>query len=101
VAELIELCGGEYIFAEKAKGKMAKERFVESNEVLLKNPDIILMCWCGKKYDSNILKTRPGWERISAVKDNKVFELDPAIFLQPGPAPILAGIDILLDLFHS
>jgi iron complex transport system substrate-binding protein len=59
------------------------------------------MCWCGKKFDDNILKTRAGWERISAIRNNKVFELDPAIFLQPGPAPILAGIDILLDIFHS
>jgi iron complex transport system substrate-binding protein len=101
VAELIEVCGGEYIFPEKAIGVMAKDRFVESNDVLEKNPDIILMCWCGKKFDDNILKTRAGWERISAIRNNKVFELDPAIFLQPGPAPILAGIDILLDIFHS
>ena len=100
VAQLIELCGGEYIFPEKAKGKMAKDRFTESSENIEKNPDIILACWCGKKFEPNSLKSRPGWERISAVKDNKVFELDPAIFLQPGPAPILSGIDILLDIFH-
>lgn len=101
VAELIELCGGEYIFPDKAKGKMAKDRFAESDEILEKNPDIILVSWCGKKFSPNTLELRKNWDRISATKNKKIFELDPAIFLQPGPAPILAGIDILLALFHS
>ena len=35
---------------------------------------------------------------INAVKNNKIFELDPAIFLQPGPALFKDGIDTLINL---
>ena len=40
-------------------------------------------------------------DKIDAIKKNQVFELAPEIFLQPGPAPILDGIDILIDYFKK
>ena len=76
---------------------MAKDRFCTHQEIIDKNPDIIFGCWCGKKVKIDEIKNRAGYENINAVKNNKVFELAPEIFLQPGPAPILDGIDIILD----
>jgi iron complex transport system substrate-binding protein len=35
------------------------------------------------------------------VKNDKIFELDPAIFLQPGPALFKDGIQILKSLIQS
>ena len=39
--------------------------------------------WEKSKIDD--IKHRAGYKNINAVKNNRVFELDPAIFLQPGP----------------
>jgi len=69
--------------------------------IIDKNPDLILGCWCGKKVKVDLIKNRDGFDQISAVKNDYVLELEPEIFLQPGPAPILDGIDILIDLFSK
>jgi iron complex transport system substrate-binding protein len=98
VSEILDLVGVEDIFSIQAQGKMAKDRFVQSEDIISANPDIIFGCWCGKKVDINAIKNRPGWEGINAVKNDMVFELEPEIFLQPGPAPILDGLEILAKI---
>lgn len=100
--ELVELCGGEVILKERSIGtKLAKERFVDQSEVINANPDIIFACWCGKKFDYEKLVMRDGFREISAVKNKQVFELDPAIFLQPGPALFKEGVDILQKIISN
>ena len=101
VSELIELCGGVDINSDKSDGFLAKERFVTNDDIIEKNPDIIFGCWCGKKVKIKDFYQRDGYENISAIKNKQVFELEPEIFLQPGPAPIIAGIDILIDYFKN
>jgi iron complex transport system substrate-binding protein len=96
VSDLITHVGGIDIFRDKSNGSLAKDRFVTCEDVINANPDIIFGCWCGKKVKIDQIKSRSGWENINAVKNNNIFELDPAIFLQPGPAPIISGIDLLL-----
>ena len=44
------------------------------------------------------IKTRDGFDSINAVKNNKLFELEPEIFLQPGPALFESGIDEIQKL---
>ncbi|MBC7715022.1 MAG: ABC transporter substrate-binding protein [Rhizobacter sp.] len=101
-SELVGLCGGVDIFEAKSmEGIKASERFVTSEEVGLNNPDIILASWCGKKVDIESIKARPELKNSSAVKNNQVYELEPEIFLQPGPALFVDGIDRLMDLFGS
>lgn len=99
--EIVELCGGELIFPNSELGPMAKDRYIQSQDVIERNPDIILACWCGKKVNVSHIKEREGWRSINAVRDDKIYELKPEIFLQPGPAPIISGIDILLELVRS
>lgn len=96
VGEVIEICGGENIFKEKSQGLLAKERFVEHQDVISANPDIIFGCWCGKKVNIESIYQRKGYEKVSAIKNKRVYELPPEIFLQPGPAPLIDGIDIIL-----
>jgi iron complex transport system substrate-binding protein len=95
VSELIELCGGVDINRERAQapaGVLAAGRFVTSEEIQAANPEIIIGCWCGKKVDTSCFARREGWEeRIDAVKGQRIFEVDPAIFLQPGLAAVFAG----------
>jgi iron complex transport system substrate-binding protein len=101
-SELVSLCGGIDIFEAKSlEGIKAQQRFVTNQEVGSLNPDIILACWCGKKVDIESIKMRPELAQIPAIKNNDVYELPPEVFLQPGPALFVDGIDQLLELFSS
>jgi iron complex transport system substrate-binding protein len=97
VSELIELCGGININSKQSHGILAKDRFTSHEHIIESNPDIIFGCWCGKRVKIEAIKGRAGYKDINAVKNNQVFELEPEIFLQPGPAPILDGINIIID----
>ncbi|MGE3611082.1 MAG: cobalamin-binding protein [Bacteriovoracaceae bacterium] len=100
VSELIEICGGENIFSDRV-GALAQEREVTDQEIIQRNPDIIFGCWCGKKVKISSFKERVGFEKISAVKNRRIFELPPEIFLQPGPALFIDGIDQMLDFLKN
>jgi iron complex transport system substrate-binding protein len=100
VSELIEACGGENIFKDRS-GSMAATRKVEDPEVISLNPDIIFGCWCGKAVKVESIMSRPGYENVSAVKNEQVFELAPEIFLQPGPALFQDGLFIMLSYFKT
>ncbi len=101
-SELVSLCGGVDIFESRSQdGVGAKARFVNNDEVKLADPDVILACWCGKKVDRESIMHRPELKETTAIKKNQVYELEPEIFLQPGPALFVDGIDRLMELFAS
>ncbi|MFL2973641.1 MAG: cobalamin-binding protein [Marine Group II euryarchaeote MED-G38] len=100
VSELIEIAGGTDVFAEKSHGKLASEREIQWQDVIEKDPDIILASWCGKPVDIQSMRERPGWESISAVKNHRIHELDPSIILQPGPASLTDGLRVIQSLME-
>jgi iron complex transport system substrate-binding protein len=99
-SEIVEICGGKNIFKEKANGFLARERFVDDKDVIKHNPEWILACWCGKKVSLPSILSREGWQEVEAIKKKQVLELDPAIFLQPGPALFENGLDIMYNIFN-
>ena len=100
-SEIVELCGGKNVFHDRSNSPMAKDRYVDDKEVIEKNPDFILACWCGKEVDIASIEDRSGYSGIEAVKNKRVIELRPEIFLQPGPAPIVSGIDQIIEIFKD
>lgn len=101
-SELVSLCGGVDVFEERSlEGIKASERFVTNSEVRDTNPDIILACWCGKKVDKESIYRRAELKDVNAIKNQMVYELAPEVFLQPGPALFVDGIDQIIDLFSS
>ena len=101
-SELVSLCGGVDVYEAKSlDGTLASDRFTTNADVALANPDIILVSWCGKKVDIQSIRERPELKECTAIKNNAIYELEPEIFLQPGPALFVDGIDRLLDLFSS
>ena len=101
VSELIEIAGGEDIFSEKSHGKLAVEREIQWSDVVEKNPDVILASWCGKPVDIDSIKEREGWDQISAIKNNRIHEIDSSIILQPGPASLTDGLSVLESLIRE
>lgn len=92
VSELVEICGGDLCFPELAQESLGKDRIINPDAVIEKNPDIIIGSWCGKKFKPEKVKARKGWENISAVKNNHLYEIKSEIILQPGPAALTDGI---------
>ena len=101
VSELIEIAGGKDIFSDKSHGKLAMEREIQWSEVIEKNPDVILASWCGKPVDIDSIKQREGWNNISAIKNNRIHEIDSSIILQPGPASLTDGLKVLESLIRE
>jgi len=98
VEELIEIAGGEPIFPELRDGSLAKQRIVESDEVVRRAPDIIIASWCGKPVKKDVITSRPGWCDIPAVRNGHVYEIKSTIILQPGPASLTDGIRALQQI---
>ncbi len=99
-SEIVELCGGENIFSDRATGMLARERFVSSEEVIAADPEVIFASWCGKKVDLESFAKRPGWSEVSAVSCERIIELPSSVILQPGPALFIDGIDLILESFE-
>jgi iron complex transport system substrate-binding protein len=98
VSELIEIAGGRNVFAARAQGKLARERFVTAAEVLREDPEVVLGSWCGKAFDRAAFERRPGFDQLTAVKSGRVHEVPSEIILQPGPACLTDGLDFLVHL---
>ncbi len=94
VSELVQLAGGVDCFGDHAKESLAKNRiFADHREVIDRNPDIIIGSWCGKKFRPEKLRAREGWDNISAVINNEIYEIKSCDILQPGPAALTDGLD--------
>jgi iron complex transport system substrate-binding protein len=92
VDELIEIAGGDPVFPELRRGRLAKERIVSGEQVIAAAPDVIVGSWCGKPVRPARIAARPGWDRIPAVRDNQIYEIKSAYILQPGPAALTDGV---------
>ena len=95
VSELIGIAGGVDVFADRAHGKSAKERFVTADEVIAAAPDIIIASWCGKKFRAEKMVARRGFDQIPAVKNGRLHEIKSPLILQPGPAALTDGLKAL------
>jgi iron complex transport system substrate-binding protein len=92
VEELVEIAGGAPIFPELAGAGLAKDRIVDPLEVARRDPQVIFASWCGKKVKKAAIRARPGWDAISAVRDDRIFEIKSTYILQPGPASLTDGV---------
>ena len=102
VSEIIEICGGIDVFEENRKFQGAKGRILENDSIVIdKNPDIILASWCGKPFRKQTLLKRKEWNNINAVKNDFIFDIDSAIILQPGPAALSDGLEIVSNIFRK
>jgi iron complex transport system substrate-binding protein len=92
VEELVEVAGGAPIFPELASAALGKERVVDPAEVARRNPEVIFASWCGKKVQPSRIRSRDGWQAVSAVANDRIFELKSTYILQPGPASLTEGV---------
>ena len=101
VEELVEIAGGAPIFPELSNARLAKDRIVHPAEVARRDPEVIVASWCGKKMRKSTIVGRPGWDRISAVRSDRIFEIKSTYILQPGPASLTDGVTQLHQIFEA
>jgi iron complex transport system substrate-binding protein len=99
VEELLEILNVELCFPKLKNKKQAKDRVLSIEEINQVNPDVIINSWCGKKTDFDWLKKT--FSNTNAIKNNRIYEIDPAIILQPGPVLFEEGIDVLYRIIYS
>jgi iron complex transport system substrate-binding protein len=92
VEELIEIAGGTVIFPELLGCGKAQDRVVAPSEVAARDPEVILASWCGMKVNKTLIRSRPGWDTTSAVRNGHVYEVKSTYILQPGPASLTEGV---------
>jgi iron complex transport system substrate-binding protein len=95
VEELVEIAGGTPIFPELADAGLAKDRIVDPAEVARRDPQVIFASWCGKKVRLDSIRSRPGWDRVAAVRHGHIYEIKSTDILQPGPASLTDGVQQL------
>lgn len=101
VSELIDCAGGDDVFPELAARHGARERIIaDPMEVVRRAPDIIIGSWCGKKFQPEAVRARPGWDAIPAVRNGMVAEIKSADILSPGPSAIRLGLQSIAALIE-
>ena len=100
IDELITLAGGENIFHD------ASTRYptVSSEAVIEKNPDIMVFPdkYMGREQFSETMedvKNRPGWELISAVQTDAIYEINSDIISRAGPR-LADALETLAKMIH-
>jgi len=92
VDELVEIAGGESLFPDLRDQPLAKNRIVTPEAVAGRDPEIIVASWCGKAMRKQTIVSRPGWDQVSAVREDRIYEIKSTYILQPGPASLTEGV---------
>ena len=100
VSDLVELAGGQDVFAELRQRPGARERIVTADEVARRDPQIILASWCGKPVDRAAIAARPGWSAVAAVAAGQIHEIPGEDVLAPGPS-LMHGLRRIHEIIHE
>jgi iron complex transport system substrate-binding protein len=101
VSELVQAAGGDDIFPERARQAAGKDRIVSPEDVVARQPDIIIGSWCGKKFQPAKVRARPGFDAVPAVVNNRLYEIKSSIILQPGPAALTDGLKAMQRIIEG
>ena len=94
VSELIEIAGGVDVCKETRARHDAKGRIFSVDDVRARDPQIVLASWCGKRVDVENIRAR-------FPSAHSIHEIDSAIILQPGPAALTDGLDVIARILRE
>lgn len=99
VDELLSMAGGTNVFSGVTGGHIS----TSSEEILQANPEIIIISKgamadaCG--LTEEVIRARPGWNEISAVKNDRIHEVsEPIIVL--GVPRLIDGLEAIAEIIH-
>jgi iron complex transport system substrate-binding protein len=92
---LISLVGGSNV-AASAKMQWAQ---LSTEEIIAQNPEIIVLGDANYGVTIEMVKERPGWSVITAVKNGAIYPIDDILISRPGPR-IIDGLEALARIIH-
>jgi iron complex transport system substrate-binding protein len=96
VDDLIGLAGGENVAADAA----APWPQLSVEAIILKDPDVIVLADHNYGQTVEMVRERPGWEDIAAVREGRVIEIsNDDIVSRPGPR-LVEGLEFLARALH-
>ncbi|MBP2240959.1 iron complex transport system substrate-binding protein [Cytobacillus eiseniae] len=98
LTEISNMAGGHNVFADDERASVK----TDWEDVRKRDPDYILMAWVGvkeKQMKPQLLKQRPDWPEMKAIKDNRVMVMEESLYCRPSPR-LLLGIQKLGILLH-
>ena len=102
VPELVEFASGHNLFG--CAGKHSP--WMTWEQLSQRDPDIIVAMPCGfdlgkTRAEMGILRQRPGWKNLRAVRKSRAFATDGnQFFNRPGPR-LVESLEILAAIFHA
>ncbi|MFN0061893.1 MAG: ABC transporter substrate-binding protein [Myxococcaceae bacterium] len=100
-SELIELVGGDDVCRETRAHQDAKGRIFAPEAVAKRDPEVVIASWCGRKAKREKIVARSGWENVTAVRDDQLYEIKSPDILQPGPAALTDGVAQLAAIVRA
>lgn len=96
--ELVMMAGGEYKLG--TSGVISTP--ITLPELKKYDPEIIILSLCGfgKKAKAEMITKRPGWEKIDAVKNKRVYVIDDSLLNRPGPR-LVEGLKFLVQKINE
>ncbi|MGR9050959.1 cobalamin-binding protein [Halobacillus faecis] len=94
--EISELSGGVNLFSDQEVASFQ----TDWEEVKKRDPDHICMVWVGVKEEKmkpGLIKKRPGWSELKAVKQDRIHVLEESLFCRPSPR-LLEGLRKISDI---
>lgn len=91
IAQMIDLAGGDNIAKDASNWQYSLEKIVE------KDPEYILISKNNGMKEQ--LMTSPGYQELSAVKNDRVIEIDDNLLNRQGPR-LADGVKMLAKIFH-
>lgn len=101
VPSLVEVAGGRVLIGESGK----HSGYFDFADLVAGDPDILAIMPCGfdiaqSMKEMPVLTGHPGWARLSAVRNDRVFVTDGnQYFNRPGPR-LVESAEILAELLH-
>ena len=101
VPEMVELAGGANAFGDKDTGTFK----IEWEEVVARQPEIIIMMPCGFDVkrglqDIPILSQREGWQSLPAVRNDRVYVVDASAYTSRSGPRLVTGLEIMAEMIH-
>jgi iron complex transport system substrate-binding protein len=92
---MIQLAGGTNVAADAGSPWVQ----LSAEEIITKDPKIIILADSKYGVTADSVRERPGWEVITAVKEGAIYDIDDDLISRPGPR-IVDGLETVAKIIH-
>ncbi len=93
VHQMSRIVGARNVFGDVD----APSRVVSDSEVIERDPEMLMICWCGtlqRLQEISRVTSRPGWDRVAGVISSRIHCVPEALFGRPSQR-LLEGLEML------